>query len=618
MTPPKPPPFLRERAIALHRAGDLAAAEPLYRLLLDADGRDPELLYLLAVLRFNQGRHPEAVEAARRALRVRPDDAAAHGLTGLAEAARGRLVKAVAAYDRALALAPDRWVVLVNRAAALVGLGRAAEALACCDRALVLNPDAAEAQANRGDALRDLGRPAEALAAYAAAGARGLAAGEARRDAMLAALPPAEAATLLAASADILARSAASAAALDAYERALALAPTVADTLNRHAILLAELGRLDEAVAVLDRAIAAAPREPALLHNFGLFGSFTPGHPHLETLAAIDAAALDERRAAFLHFARAKAAADLGDTDAAFAHLATGNALVRSGIAYDPEQYERLAERIRTAFVPGPASPRGDDRGSVRPVFIVGLPRSGSTLVERVLGGHPQALAAGEIDAFRPALSDVAPGAYYPELVPDLSAADLARLGEAYRARLPRVPPGTAVVIDKTLVNAWYVGLIHRALPEARIVHVMRDPVDTGLSCFEQLFNTPQPFAYDLGELGRYHGAMATVMAHWRMVVPPDVLLDLHYAELVGDPDTQARRLVALCGLAWDPACLDGARRQGRVSTASIAQVRRPISTASVGRWRAYARHLGPLLDALGLDADGRPRSREGAADRAD
>ena len=601
----------------LHRAGDLDAAEPLYRLLLDADGRDPELLYLFAVLRFGQGRHAEAVEAARRAIRAAPGDAAPHALAGLAEAARGRPAAALSAYDRALKIAPDRWDVLVNRAAALGALGRPTEALASCEGALALKPDAAEAEANRGDALRDLGRPADALAAYAAAAALGLPVGETRRDTLLTPLAPAEAAALLADAADRLALDGAPAAALDAYRRALALAPEDAGILNREAILLAELGRLDEAVAALDRAIAVAPGMPVLFHNLGLFGGFAPGHPHLDALAAIDEAGLDEGQSAFLLFARAKAAADLGDPDAAFAHLAAGNALVRSRMVYDPSDFEQLADRIRDAFAPDTASPPTATAALPRPVFIVGLPRSGSTLVERVLAGHPGAVAAGEIDAFRPALVQTS-RALYPELVSELDAADLRRLGALYRARLPRLPPGAAIVVDKTLVNAWYVGLIHRALPDARIVHVTRDPVDTGLSCFEQLFNTPQPFAYDLGELGRYHRAVAAVMAHWRRVVPPGVMLDLAYEDLVADPEGQARRLVAHCGLAWDPACLDSGRRGGRVSTASVAQVRRPISTASVGRWRAYARHLGPLLDALGLDADGRPRSRDGAADRAD
>ncbi len=596
------PHFLRERAMQLHRAGDLAGAEPLYRLLLDADGRDPELLYLFAVLRFGQGRHADAIESARRAIRAQPGDAAPHALMGLAEAGRGRFAAAVSAYGRALRIAPGRWDVLVNRAAALLGLGRAAEALADCDRALLLNPDAAEARANRGDALRDLGRGAEALAAYADAAALGLDAAGARRDALLAALAPAEAAALLAASADILAREGAPETAIDAFGRAIALAPDDPGILNRRAILQGELGRLDEAVATLGRAIALAPREPVLFHNLGLLGRFSLGDPHLDALAAIDGAELDERQAAFLHFARAKAASDLGDPDGAFAHLAAGNALVRSRFAYDPADFERLGARIREAFTPGIAARRGsDEAGPVRPVFVVGLPRSGSTLAERVLAGHPGVVSAGEIDAFRPALEGFGPSAPgpYPELVAGLAADDLRRLGEAYRARLPRLPPGASMVVDKTLVNAWYVGLIHMALPEARIVHMLRDPRDTGLSCFEQLFNTPQPFAYDLAELGRYHRALSAVMAHWRAVLPPGIMLDLAYEDLVAAPELQARRLAAHCGIAFDPACLDLGRGPHRVSTASVAQVRRPISAGSVGRWRAYARHLVPLIDAL-------------------
>lgn len=571
-------PAIREQAIRLHQAGELAAAEPLYLGLIDADRRDPELRYLLAVLRFGQGRFAEAAEEARRALRLRPGDASASMLAGLAEAARGRYSAAVAAYDRALANAPDRWDVHVNRAAALSALGRPAEALAGCDRALALRPDIAEAHAGRGDALADLGRVADAFEAYEAAVELGFAAAEGRREALLTSPGPAE----------------------------------PAGALNDRAVLLAELGRLDEARAMLGRAIALAPGDPVLLHNFGLFGRFVPGHPHLAALAALDPAALGERRAAYLHFARAKAAADLGDPDGAFGHLARGNALLRGRLVHDPDHYDRLAERVRAVFTPELAGPpRRVERDAARPVFVVGMPRSGSTLVERILAGHRSVRSAGEADAFRAALEGCAPSpaAAYPEIAARLGAADLRRLGERYRALLPRMPAGAAAVVDKTLVNVWYLGLIRLALPEARFIHVRRDPVDAGLSCFEQLFNADQPFAYDLAEIGRYSRSVSDVMAHWRAVLPEAALLEIAYEDLVADPERGARRLLAHAGLDWDPACLDLGRAGGRVGTASVAQVRRPVSTGSVGRWRAYARHLGPLLDALGLAADGRPSS---------
>jgi len=177
-----------------------------------------------------------------------------------------------------------------------------------------------------------------------------------------------------------------------------------------------------------------------------------------------------------------------------------------------------------------------------------------------------------------------------------------ARLGGEYVQRLTSARLGNAGrLTDKMLANFCFVGLMHLALPNARILHACRDPIDTCLSCFAQLFAADQPFAYDLGELGRYYRAYSSLMTHWRSVLPPGVMLDVSYEELVGDLETQARRMVAHCGLGWDPACLSFHRTERVVRTASVTQVRQPIYRSSVGRWRPSHEQLRPLLEGLGM-----------------
>ncbi len=182
----------------------------------------------------------------------------------------------------------------------------------------------------------------------------------------------------------------------------------------------------------------------------------------------------------------------------------------------------------------------------------------------------------------------------FPDGVARLAAADLRRLGEVYRRR---VGPGLSV--NKMLGNFAYLGFIHLAMPGARFIHTVRDPMDGCLSCFFELFAAGHPYCYDLGELGRFRKAYDGLMDHWRAALPKDVLLDVSYEALVADPETEARRMLAHLGLEWAPACLDFTRREGKVQTASIAQVRQPLYRTSVGRWKRWEKWLGPLQASL-------------------
>jgi hypothetical protein len=233
------------------------------------------------------------------------------------------------------------------------------------------------------------------------------------------------------------------------------------------------------------------------------------------------------------------------------------------------------------------------------------MPRSGTTLVEQILASHPSVHGAGELlDLNRPVggMRGADGEAFrYPEDVTALGAGRLHDLGELYVEGLARRAPEAERITDKMPADFLFVGLIHLALPGARIIHVNRDPRDTCLSCYSKLFTAEQNFSYDLGELGRYYRKYAGLMAHWRDLLPQRRMLEIHYEDVVDDLEASSRRIVDHCGLLWSPECIAFHEARRPVRTARASQVRRPICRSSQGCWRAYQHHLGPLLAALDL-----------------
>lgn len=254
---------------------------------------------------------------------------------------------------------------------------------------------------------------------------------------------------------------------------------------------------------------------------------------------------------------------------------------------------------IAEADPPGDWATRTDlGADSETPIFIVGMPRSGTTLIEQILANHPAVHGAGEITIFSKIRKDKEE-TWFPDLAQAADRADLEQSGEAYAAAVQALNPEAARITDKMPHNYRYLGLIHMMLPRGRIIHCVRHPVDTCLSCFQQHFSQGQIWTYQLDELGRYYVAYHKLMDHWRRVLPEGRILDVNYENVVADLEPQARRLIGHCGLAWDDACLAFHENKRAVRTASQAQVREPIYDRSVEPWKPYEKHLGPSLDAL-------------------
>ncbi len=578
-------------ARALRQAGELEAAAASYRQLLAVAPDHAAGHFALGAILAELRRPAEAIACYERTLALQPDQADAHINLAAVLQDTGELDAAIAHCAQALALCPELAAAHVNMANALRAQRKFDEAIGHYRSALALEPDHAVAYLNLGIALAECGHLDEAIAQYRYAltlrpdfveAHHGL--GRALRDTGRYAI------------------------AIEHLDRALALRPDLVAAYGDKGNALKEIGQFDAARRAFETAIARAPDRPEFYHDLADCKRFTDGDPHLLAMQELAARAetLSDDGRMTLNFALGKAYADLGDAARSFAALREGNALKRRQVAYDEATTLAVFEHVRATFTPALLrAHQGAGDPSRVPIFIVGMPRSGSTLVEQILASHPEVYGAGEVNAFHNAVAgltgpDGAPVSY-PEVVPGLGREQFRQLGARYVAALTEAAPAAQRVTDKMLANFRFVGLIRLALPNARIIHTRRDPVDTCLSCFSKLFAGVMPHTYDLGELGRYYRGYARLMAHWRTVLPQGVMLEVDYEDVVADLEGAARRIVAHCALAWDARCLAFHEAERPVRTASVVQVRQPVYRGAVGRWRPYAAMLQPLLDALGV-----------------
>jgi len=501
-----------------------------------------------ALLRL--GRPEEALRLGRRALELDPHCADAHNTVGTLLQQAGRLEEAIDHFRRTLSLDPEFAEAHLNLANALRSTGRLEEAAAGCRRALRIQPNFVAAHASLGTILRLQGHGTEAEASCRAA---------------------------------------------------LELEPGSTETLGVLAELQADRGRFGEAEELYRHAAAIDPQS----------AESWAGIVHLRRMTSQDTAwltaarkllhgGLEAPREMMLRFALGKYFDDVGSFEEAFDNYRLANELARRlGPPHDRALLSKTVDLLVSSHSPSWFDRmRAAANPSERPVFIVGMLRSGTSLAEQILASHAAVFGAGELSFWGPASAPAVARALSSGAVLDLSATALRELGEAYLALLNRAAaeaPDAARVIDKLPTNFFFIGLIHAAFPQARILHLRRDRLDTCLSIYFQRFEAANTYANDLEDLAHYHREYRRLMRHWTRILPAGTLLEVPYEGLVEDPAGWSRRMVAFLGLAWDPRCLDFHRNERAVVTASRWQVRQTISTASVGRWRHYERFLGPL-----------------------
>ena len=556
----------------------------------------------------------EAAASHRRALALQPSYAEAHNNLGTALRDLGQRDQAVESFHRALALKPRFAVAHCNLGEAFRSLGQFDEALTCYFRALEIQPDFIEAHSRVGDVSLDIGRLHDSLASY-------------RR---VIAFKP-DLATAHYGEGNALLGLGQYGEAVSSYRRALALKPAFADAHNNLGVALRQLGRPTEAATScrtalqIDPNLVAAIVFLAQLHADG--GAFVeaedefrralsiePDSPEawagiagLRKMTGSDAGWLAEaqriagrpllpRQEIALRYAIGKYFDDTRDFEQAFVNYQRANELTklhrpahdRQGVT---QAVDRIVHRYDRAWIHGA---RNDANSTPRPVFIVGMPRSGTTLAEQILAAHPAVFGAGELSFWNIASTT-------HESLPHHKAGDalISELGDAYLKILRDLSADALRVSDKMPDNFKWLGLIHAALPKARIIHLRRNPLDTCLSIYFQNFQNGHSYANDLDDLSHFYGEYLRTMTHWQLTLPEGAILEVLYEDLIDDPETWSRKMLEFVGLEWEPACLDFHLASRTITTFSKWQARQKINKSSVDRWRNYERYLGPLLSLV-------------------
>jgi tetratricopeptide (TPR) repeat protein len=652
------------RALALHQAGRLGEAEAGYRQALSEEPGSPEALHFLGLVAYQFDRPAEAVDLIARAIAIRPNPIFWYNL-GHAYFALKDYPAAENAFRQSVVQAPAY-------AEALFHLGNMHRARNDTDgaahyyrRAVAAKPDFADAHANLGLLLNEMGdahvaikhledahrlRPEDAKILVNLGVVRmRVSSYQAITDFQRAlSLEPGHAdATLNLAK--VLSWNQRHGEAIEYYQAALARDPGNENIRIALASSLAETNRFEEAARHYEMAAASKPSSAEPLVTLGnlyrRFGRFEDGYQyHLrarqldpencDALAGIlrymksrvspeetarigrlaDSPSMPHEKRRHLHFALAECKDSGGDYDAAFYHMDRGNELRRVELEpqngpYDPEKEAAAVDRIIAAF---------DDRYFSRtrtfgiatklPVFVVGMPRSGTTLCEQILASHSRIHGAGEltdigryVDELRRAGSTASENLENTGYAAHLTANTVQSLATRHLSRLEALAPGAMRVVDKMPMNYFHLGFIATLFPAALVIHCRRDAMDIGLSCYSKDFDRVAIWASDLRAIGHVYRQYVRLMHHWRRVCPLR-MLELQYEDVVTDLEGSARRLIDFCGLEWEDGCLRFHETARMVKTASLEQVRRPVYDSSVGRWHKYEKHLAPLWRALNED----------------
>jgi len=525
---------------------------------LEAAVRDPALVGAAEALLAND--LPAAESILRPHLHADPFDVAAIRMLAEVAGRIGRYADAEKLLRRALELAPDFTAARANLATALYRQNRPAEALDALAALLDQEPDNAGGQNLKAAALSRVGAYEEAIALYA----------------------------------EVLARH-----------------PDQPKVWMSHGHVLKTVGRTADGIAAYRRALALAPTLGEAWWSLANLKTVKLGPDDVEAMTrALATSGLATADRLHLHFALGKALEDAGETEASFAHYAEGNRIRHAQVAYDPDETSRHVARAEALFTSAFFAARAAEGcPAPDPIFVLGMPRAGSTLVEQILASHPEVEGTMELPDL-PLLARRVAGkdeADWAERIAALTADERRALGEEYleRTRVHR-REGRPFFIDKMPNNWAHVGLIHLILPDAKIVDARRHPLDCCFSNFKQHYARGQGFSYSLSDMGRYYADYVRLMAHVDHVLPGRVHRVVH-ERLLDDPEGEVRRLLAALGLDFHPACLAFHENRRAVRTASSEQVRRPLNREGQDQWRPFERWLDPLKEELGPVLDTYP-----------
>ncbi|RWN90643.1 MAG: sulfotransferase family protein [Mesorhizobium sp.] len=542
-----------QQALQLHQAGRRQEAETIYRQVLARQPKHAAAAHFLGLLLHQTGRSEEGLDLIERSVSLQPTNPDFLNNFGTVMRDLGRPAAAIDFFRGAVDLRPDQLAARDNLGSSLKQVGQFEEAEEIYRGTVARNPFHVRARIGLAETLQEAGRLDEALAVF---------------------------------------------------REALAIRPKDADLLHGLGVGLMEKGKLDEAVDLFRQALAI---NPAMATAWLMLTQVKRQKERDSELGGMEAqhakAPQDSLARMQLSFGLGKANDDLRDYGRAFDYFAEGNAIRRKGINYDQARTRAEFEAMKATFDAGffekhrPSSISDDT-----PIFIVGMPRSGTTLVEQIIASHPQVYGAGELSILKKAVGKQFPATMpggFPWGVSDMGDADFAEAGQAYLDMLHARYPNMRHVTDKMPGNFLLVGFIHMMMPKARIIHCARDAAATCLSIYKVHFRgDSHRYGYDLGELADFHNLYTDIMKHWHTVLP-GVVHDVRYEDFVADQEGQTRALIAHLGLPWDDAALSFHETDRPVRTASAAQVRQPMYQGSVDLWKRYGDRLKPLLDKL-------------------
>lgn len=568
---------MQEMALACLQRNDLAGAESLYERILESSPQDSKALFMLGIVHARQGQLQKSEQRMRKAIAIDPGMPEAWLKLGQLHELQGRFATAEASLLHALSLkpalhdaheslgrvytglcryeeaieqfrnvldqAPNQLAALDGLAGALRLSGRATAAYEVCTRALALAPDDARVHISMGRICHNMGKLEEAQ---------------------------------------------------DHYRKALQQIPDSAQAIFGEAEVLERLGQPEQALVRLQPLLSGMDGNAELLLLYAkICTRLKPDEPVIERLEkALGNDTLNITARERIHFLLGQLLDRDGRYDAAFGHYQAANRSVWQRLG-DEKYQDPIDDIIATFDVLDYSSlPRADAKG-VNPVFIVGMPRSGSSLVEQILASHPQVYGAGELNT----IGIVAAGLGYAKAGFNPDAAAIQTMARRTMDGLKQLAGDAKFVTDKMPQNFLYLGLIALLFPDAKIIHTKRDPIDTCLSCYFQNFSGANRFSYDLEQLGRYYRRYEKLMDYWRQL--GITFLDVQYEDLVADLEGVSRRMTGFCGMEWDDACLSYHESKRVTATASYDQVNKPIYTSSIGRWKHYKEYLEPLRKAL-------------------
>lgn len=574
-----------ESALLHHQGGRLKQAEAIYRKILRWNPRQPEALYHSGIIAIQTGRYQNAVDLLQQAINVHPDNPDYFYYLGMAAMESNNDGMALQAFERALALRPDYAAAYNDLGTLQEKNGKIDAAIDCYRKAIKYKPDCCDAYFNLARTYGIIGDAEAAISNYE----------------KVLELDPrdSDAYNNLG---NYLKEKGETAKAVELYRKSIQFNPDSSRAYCNMGRAMRDMGDKEGALAAFRKALSLKPGDYEALYELALsehHSEYNDDLQAMEELLQKPATTSDQKM--HLSFGLGKAFEELKEYDRAFNYFKNGNTLKRNTFKYsierDKEYFNKIKDIFNTKFF---STHKEYGHKNNSQIFIVGMPRSGTTLVEQIIASHPQVQGAGEFSDFKHELfgdTDIT-SKQFTDFIIRLEQHDIEQLGDKYIKIIAPHQKGRDYITNKSTQNFIYIGLIRLIFPQAKIIHCQRDPIATCLSCYKHLFSQGSWYAYDLHELASFYLLYRDLMQHWHATLPA-FIFDNQYEDLIADQENQTKKLLDFCGLSWDERCLNFHRTKRSVKTASFQQVRRPIYTSAVAFWKNYEKHLGILMQAF-------------------